>query len=516
MDPTFRYKNYPVFREIESRIMCVSLGVHVEGAANFWPDTTNTQGAKMGVMKRIATRMPDIDIDLFVEFRDFGREFMIRNMQSCILTVDTDLDVSTWLELTNYCRSRKTELLKLSETRRFATSKDFDIDCHIKFESYVEAKQFRGIYSRKDFFKTIYGPLIMAIGKLFFKLKWFVKHLDTDAKIERMLRLFGGPFRKLFTNDFSAFESTFVKLLMVIEVEFILFCCQCLPQFYLYMYILMQTKFGYNKMRFREFVVWLVAKRYSGEMDTSLCNSFVNLLFICFLLFKAGHDWSFFEDHFPPQIEGDDSIGVYVYPLDPTLLRRLGANAKFEFFDSINDASFCGMIFADGESCVLRDPISYLLDFGYANYRYLNSSERVLDLLLRAKSLSLLYTYYGCPILRELALYGLRVTRQIAFRSTLLRYLKLDDADEWHRGKYLSMLSSNFSKQLEWAVTDSARHMVFLRYGISFDDQITIEKYICSLTTKTILSHDLILDLAGSDRSDYYANHCIRHFVPLR
>lgn len=493
----------------EKRVMCVSLGTHVEGAVNFWPDTSNAEGALLGVMKRIATKMPEVDEALFDEFFEFSKDFILRNLSECVIPADADLSVETWLKGTNYPAYRIAELMAIYEELDVLLERDFDVDSHIKYESYTVPKHFRGIYSRSDRFKVVFGPICAYIGKIMFHLKWFAKHLDSDSKSERLKECFASQFLKIFSNDFTSFEATFQSILMQIETFFLLFCVRTLSQYYETAKHLDKTKMSKNRLRFRWFVAWLQSKRYSGEMDTSLSNSLVNLLFVCFLLHKSGHPREFYEKFCPPQIEGDDCLGGFLYPLDENILVRLGAKAKIEYFDHYTEASFCGMVFSEETGHIIRDPISCILDFGYVNYQYLGCGAKLKAKLIRAKSLSLLYSYPGCPILRELANYGLRVTSSVSDKHALSAMLK-GDFDSYKREIWSKLLSSKFDNKLEIKVHDSSRSLMEKKFGVSVESQHQIEKYLKGLDCIQPIRCEALLDLAGDARLTHWVTHCAK------
>jgi len=509
-DPSLRFKVRDWSPEVEQKIMCTSLGIHVEGAANFWPDTSSQHSAMLGVVKRIGTKMPDIDEQMFKEFMDFSVDFICNNFKDCILPMDVDLSVETWLEnCNNYRQCRKDQLMKTYEEFIKLVNKDLDVESHAKYESYTEPKFFRGIFSRTDTFKLYFGPICAAIGKILFSKHWFVKYDSIEKKVQRMKETFDKDFIKIFSNDFSSFEATFVEKLMNLELFFFWFCLQNLAVRDEVMSVLYRIKQGQNKLKFRTFVAYLIAKRYSGEMDTSLSNSIVNLCLMCFLLHKAGHPPSFYIEEFPPTVEGDDSEGAYIHELDPDILKKLGANAKIEVFNTYSEASFCGVCFGSEDGSIVKDPIKVLLDFGWTNYRYIGSNKTSRLKLIKAKSLSLLYNYPGCPILRSLALYGLRITDHIDSKHAIHKLLKGTN-NTYERHLIGLLLNVDLSRLVSVGVHYDSRVLVEQKFGVAVDEQIILEKYLDSLTTLQTINHPIILDRAGSDRCKFFETNVIQ------
>jgi hypothetical protein len=220
----------------------------------------------------------------------------------------------------------------------------------------------------------------------------------------------------------------------------------------------------------------------------------------------AGHPPEFYEEQFPPQVEGDDSIGAYIYELDPDLLLKIGARAKLEVFDSYNEASFCGVCFGSEDGSVIKDPIKVLLDFGYANYLYLGASSFTRRKLIRAKSLSLLYSYPGCPILKSLAKFGLRVTSDVDNRWAFYKKLKTASGT-YEREFWTTMLSVDFSLLLDVPIHLDSRLMMEKKFGILMDHQLKIEAYLDAKNDLSPIDLPLIPNLAGPIRTNHYDTH---------
>lgn len=269
------------------------------------------------------------------------------------------------------------------------------------------------------------------------------------------------------------------------------------------MTVLRKIKTEDNVLVFKTFICKLLAKRYSGEMDTSLCNSVANLIIMCFLLNMAGHEPVFYEEQFPPKVEGDDSIGAYIYELDPNILKNIGANAKLETFETYSEASFCGVCFGSSDGSIVKDPIKVLLDFGYTNYVYLGCSSLTRSKLIRAKSLSLLYSYPGCPILKSLANFGLRITSHVDNRHALYKRLKTatDSYDVLH---WTTLLNVDFKALLNVPIQLDSRILVETKFKVLIEHQVAIELHLDSKKDLTPIDLPLICSLAGPGRSQHY------------
>jgi len=142
-------------------------------------------------------------------------------------------------------------------------------------------------------------------------------------------------------------------------------------------------------------------------------------------------------------------------------------------------ASFCGIIYHPDDRINVTDPREVLCTFGWASSKYLHFGSKKLKTLLRCKALSYLHQYPGCPIIQELALYGLRMTRSFNVRSFIMndRFMS-----EWDRVAYLAALE-DYEKfgLVSRPVGLQTRFLVEDMYGISVNDQINYEKYLASL-----------------------------------
>jgi hypothetical protein len=508
VDPSFKLLKFNKSMGGSRPVMRVSLGIHQINYANPVPDTTNQENALNGVMKRIATKMPEIDQELHEEFKTFSYNFIRDELRSCKISPSDDYSFETWIANTPYTETRRKELCRVQNDRDELETRDYFLKCFVKDESYTEFKYPRGIYSRADRFKTKFGPIMKIIGDRLFALPYFIKKIPVSCRPPHIKELYSDPLLKIATNDFTAFEATFVVENMEIELDFLSFCLSDLPCHDDMMKDLKTIKQGMNRMQFKHFVVMLLAKRYSGEMDTSLSNSVFNLILIMFLLYKSSEDYK----KLTPKIEGDDSIIPYYGELDTTIVKRLGANAKFEFFDEISHASFCGLVFDVDMLDIITNIVPAILDFGWTTREYTNSSARVKLTLLRCKSLSLLHSYPGCPILHSLACLGLRVTRSVDMRADRNKTIKHrfdgKSIDSHHRIKHLDIMKYEYEQQgkdkliemINRPINMKTRLLVEKLYKITVEQQLEMEKYLDSITTVGPLDIPFIGDFCNPDQ----------------
>lgn len=469
----------------------ISLGPHIIGYSCFVPDTTHSPSQLAGMVKRVATRMPPIDRALFRKFFRFVKRFARRHLTSLIFEPTETFEFDEWIENAPYTDARKSELKKV---QKFCEDKKVDtrVTAHNKDEDYPDPKHLRGIYSRSDDYKCRVGPYFKKFGDKLFSLKWFIKKIpvpDRPAFISRFNYL-----KKIFCTDFSQFEATFTHHHFKIELWIYNFTLQRHPQ-QKHFNDLISKLAGINIIEFYDFIVRLRAKRMSGEMNTSCGNGLMNLLITFFALIEAGNTLEEIDALF----EGDDGVIECEIIPDVNTYTRLGCNIKLEVPTGIHTASFCGNVFHPDVLHNVTNPKEASVRFGWTGKTYLRSSELVRKKLLKAKSLSMLYEYPGCPILASLAKYGLRATRDITLDKKFL-YNNLDstyEREKWMQAlddekRFLPGTNVKIRKEiLEIKVHIKTRILVEELYKISIAKQLEVEAYLDSLTEIQPLKIDL-------------------------
>lgn len=415
-----------------------------------------------------------------VKLKNFVRKWCKRNLTP--LSCDTDISFDTWIENTNYSLKQRTQLRELYEEQIFRGEKVLvqdkrvtKVKSFVKLEHYTEYKHARSINSRSDTFKVLTGPIFKAIEKEVFAKEWFIKKVpvsDRPALIAEAL--VAGDFG--FASDYSAFEAHFTKELMK-SVEFVMYKYMVkhlnVPWFVDALYSVLA---GTNHCSYRDFSLNVEATRMSGEMCTSLGNGFTNLMVILYLSEKMNNPvrcW----------IEGDDCLAFWKNREMPTAahFRDVGFDVKVETFENPSEASFCGMVFSPETKTVITDPVYVLSTFGWGNGKYHKSNRKVKNALLRAKSLSILAQYPGCPILESLGHYGARVTAGINVCNKVI-----EGFDSYKREQILHALSlSRPTTKRTVAIEDRA--LMQKLFGVSIDHQLSIENYLDNLEEITPL-----------------------------
>jgi hypothetical protein len=199
--------------------------------------------------------------------------------------------------------------------------------------------------------------------------------------------------------------------------------------------------------------------RKSGEQQTALENWLINVLLIRFCAEESGSSIRF-------KCEGDDGLiavdeGKFSFEAGV----KLGFKIKEQKYDSLNTASFCGLVF---DSVTLRnqsDPMKTLLKFKHIPARYVRSKRAHILSLYKAKALSYLHSYPGCPILTP---FFMEVIKSI------------DTTSKWGIDRRVKAGANpfthvDFTKTIVTDIADSSRVFMQDTFGISVETQLAME-----------------------------------------
>jgi len=477
-----------------------SLGCHFEGAALPVPDLNYAPDQVAGMTKRVAAKMPKINRVKLRKFKRFVKRWCKKNLQEHIFKNDEQFDFYEWIESTPYPLYRKEELTRVYELSLY-NPPNFNVKAFIKDEPYPEYKHVRGIYSRHDDYKVRVGPFFRKLGDIIFNMKWFIKRIPVNQRPQAMMDKFG-DISNLFCTDFSQYEATFVEQLMKMELIVYRYLLQNNPNMNKIITLITKGMMSKNRIQFHKWTCNLYCKRMSGEMSTSVSNGFMNLLITHFLLEEAGNK------HFDSYIEGDDSINSFdVRAPTAKEYEELGGKIKIEFPNDLSEASFCGQIFDKNDLDNVANPIEALVSFGWTNRQYMNANDKTLKMLLKSKALSMLYEYSGCPILRSLALYALRMTNDIKI-TNLDSFYKKQKLCTYDREFWLELIDNyDDNRQFNNTVKENTRKLVERKFGISVEMQFLVEKYLDEKTDLSPINIPELIPFCHSHWIDYYLNY---------
>lgn len=496
------------------RAVRVSLGCQLRFGAYPQPDPNDSRTIICAVANRIS-RIPPVPKTAILDlFRSFVRHWV----HSCTTPlVDTDIPTfPEWLDGTTYTEGRKGQLRKAFDesSHRPLNCRDFSdigVQCFIKDEVYSSYKNARGIFARVDRFKVRVGPIFKAIERQLFKGKWFVKYVPFTERAKFIEDRIGGRFDRYCATDYTAFESHFNERLFK-SCEFILYAhlvgkTSRWADFQRSLRVLVSTnvlKFkvpdqSYSVFKYkgnqgqnlgertapkgiRNLSMKVPARRMSGEMNTSLGNGFTNLMVFLFLQQHVGNT------NYDCVVEGDDLVGGYSgVALTSEMYEDLGFRVKVEQHDSLNTASFCGMVYDPVDLISCPDPFKVIMKTGWISGKYSGALTKKKMKLLRARALSIMSQYSGTPICQEFALYLLRYT-----------------------GKYWTFSGSRYELKgfspdyTVRPVSPGSRAIVEKAYGWSIDEQLRLEQWFKDLTCLQRLNHPLLLDRITDQQSHYY------------
>jgi len=427
-------------------------------------DTNDPETVFDAFRKRLLRDIPKSDVRLLAEFKKFVAGWVEENIKKIV-----PYEFEEWLATTSYNEARKGELREAWRTLRGGLPDEHacaSIDSFIKSEFYDVFKFARVINSRSDLFKVFSGPIFKAIEDEVYKHPAFIKHVPVPDRpvLVDGLRLAGCNF---IDSDFEAFESHFVKQVMeACECALYTWCvgwwlCES------HVRTLVGTIAGMNKMKMRNGTRgWVVARRMSGDMCTSLGNGFTNLMLALFIAHRHGYSISGF-------VEGDDGIfalsGVpegWLEGDDCPLVqayRALGFSIKIHCYDDPCQASFCGMIFGRSGQ-IVRDPRHFVRGFAWTQ-SFISAGDKIMFELLRAKALSAAYETPHCPIVGIFARAAIEATRGYDARFV---------NDGFHTRPPSEWTVPEFAPTLE------TRMLFADKFGISPEDQVRAEAMVLS------------------------------------
>lgn len=438
------------------------------------------------------------------KFRGFVKKFLRENLQP--LAADELLTTEQWLEESNYPKWRKEELLKAREESRDmntewsyatdSTASNRKVKMFVKDEFYEEYKYPRNIYGAEDAFKVQLGPIIKSIEKKVFALKYFIKKIPKRERAKYLDEMFDGIGMKTLETDYTSFETHFDSTLKCdCEFEMIRYMTQNLTEQSKVLRWIRATGTLNNVVNKYMYLI-LGCKRMSGEMDTSLSNGFSNLMFILYAVEKYNLE------HRGPAIEGDDGLIQLSGDIPSEYFKLMGLNVKMIWHDEFSHASFCGMVFDREEKIIITNPLPVLATTPWINRKYVDSTDVKLKALLRAKALSLVWEYPGCPIIYEYGKKLLELTSEVKadwganagwWESQTARYVT---AEMERTGAEFPVV----------AVGPRTRALMEAKYHVTVEQQHSIERDITKMTWESftsITATDLMPDVWKINYKNY-------------
>jgi hypothetical protein len=464
---------------------CIDEHFYVHGYAPISVDRYDIETIRNGYSKRLCRVLPLPDFALLqelFEYVDVELDRMFPNIPEYIPYEEwrAGLDVNQLRLLQLDAAHARNRGLRPSLKRCHK------VKSHIKDECYPKYKNARGINSRVDDFKAWFGPICKTIEHVMYKITHFVKELTPEQRIQRVLAL-SGKGNYIYSTDFDSFESAFTPYIMA-----------CL-EFRLYKHFMREDDFnfvrrvigGRNRMVMRNgFIAECDGRRMSGEMSTSLANSFTNLMLIKFICHKKHLT-------FDGLVEGDDGLFVLSGPVTNEDYKQLGFTIKIKRELDVNHAAFCGLIVSPANE-LIKDPRRVFQKFAWS-LNCVHSGTKVCKELLRAKAMSLYYELPQCPIIGVIARYAMRTTSG---------YKPRFERDGYHKLVVIEHVT-DFKPHIETRICFEQQ------FGVSIAVQLQIEEMILSGKEFSTFGDYMCFESPGSvydrqcftDMLDYEAKH---------
>lgn len=489
--------------QLSDGAVAVANGATMVGAALPHPHMKDVKGLMVSNVKRIMGEHPVPIPELIDEIREYVKEYVKRYPP---LGRDKDFSVDAWLETTNYTLDQKREIRadyeaclgRVVESR--GRMNNVFPQCFQKDEFYDSFKYYRSIFARPNAFKAMAGPMFKHIEAVVFSDPHFIKKVPRTEWAKEIRNAVIRTGRVYVSTDYSAFESQFRDWIMhAVEFELYMHMTQFTPGYIAFLELLTIIS-GRQRCQFKWFDVVVIACRMSGEMCTSLGNGFSNLIFFSFVMEKCHvSDWG-------GRFEGDDGIAGLTYPADPAdikLFKQLGLTIKLLVHRKLATASFCGQVFDELELISIADPIKLLLKLGWSDVRYLFAKSSKKKALAKAKAMSLLYQYAGCPVITRACLWVLRCTKKIDVRSA---WKGLSDYDrtlaieaQQHLGEALEIANREIGSATRLLCTEL--------YGMSVLDQLRLEHEFDEMTELRPYDCSKFAHLVPEDCKLYFKNY---------
>ncbi len=455
-----------------------SLPIYCKTAVRPKPDHRDPLNSVCGVIQRFGNEPPPVNHESLAELRRFIDLWLKRYLKP--IEADEVLSFDDWINSAPYTENRREQLRQVyrccnshyaesGRLKKFRRCKSF-----VKDEAYDDFKKPRLINSRLDEAKCFCGPIFQQISDKLFELPPFIKKVpfrDRPMVIKESLMKPGAIYA---CDDYSAFESHFTAEVMKnIEFRLYHYMTKKLGQRHkLFMDFCYQCLAGTTKCRFQDFTATLKATRMSGEMNTSLGNGFSNLMVHLYLVWINSGRQNVVAHEMLNRIfiEGDDSIASYdskSYIPTEEQFKKMGWTIKHEEYDNFGMASFCGAVVDPDDMTILCNPIKVLCGFGWTPRRYIRAGSTLRNELMRAKALSYLYQYEGCPIVDPFSRAVLRYVGDKPIRDSVR------NAMEPHKREILEQAENYYIRPQN--ITLRSRLMMENKFGISIVDQLFVE-----------------------------------------
>jgi len=434
-----------------------------------------------GLLKRITPRMPLANLQILDQLHLFVQKWLKEHLVPLPKYEDNLQSLFDWwiLQLKHFNLKKKKILINSFKSLHVVDPSyggmlnegDYNVSCFVKREFYEEPKHLRYINSRSNRFKARVGPIIKKIEHAMYEIPYFVKGKIIDQLPLDIIKLKNYPY--FLETDYSAFESGFSPPYTdAVECELFRYMLSNNPillREILKVYAIFNHHFKprVERMYNKNFTIRAVGTRMSGEMWTSLGNSFSNLMNMLFL--SSLHNINV--DGF---VEGDDGLfGVDKPILGVADFALLGFNIKMKYVSSLEDTSFCGNVFSTKTCHSLVPPEQISRVFFSCSTSYLNVGNFKKMCLLRAKAASLFIQGKYTPIASILAY---KILKLLGPGPMLV-----DPGESWWNFYILDLTKLPNFHLVDILLDDRLQY--YHAFGIGLDSQLIIEKFLLKAGT---------------------------------
>jgi len=347
-------------------------------------------------------------------------------------------------------------------------------------------KSKRTINPRPDAFKVLIGPLVHFYEKFVYKVQHNgfplgIKCVPVSERPALLLKLeeLVGPSSVVFATDHTAWEAhVSPEIMNAVELQIFSFLAKHNAKARVIVEYMRKVTSRRNFGENGHFVTEVKGARQSGDMHTSLGNSVTNFLVMAYACHLA-------HCHFTGMVEGDD--GIFVVEPSPSGqvpgvsdFADLGFDVKLETPPTVHEAQFCGNVFDPSDCRNLCDPIWFLSKSAWLLGNYQHLSLRTKLELLKARAMSALAEYAGCPIVHVWAVKVLELTAHVGYRldfpgmDSYWTHVVLDP--------YLGDLTNCIRDFAKVAIGEKSRSLLEATWGIPVGVQKAIETQLGLMT----------------------------------
>lgn len=375
------------------------------------------------------------------------------------------------LEKQGYPGGRKQQLKNVRRETWLLNKELARVKSFIKYELYEKPKIARAINSPSDGSKTILSAIMHCVDKALFSLPYFVKGTNPRDWKFIMKDLFGQE--PVCETDFESFEAHHRECYSELVHFWIMHSIRDCGFSNAEKRLISRLVLGTNKCEYKYVTATIKERLMSGALHTSSANSLLNFLIMSYLhlqtLYPNATPTELVEhfSEFKGLFEGDDGITASSR-IDQGLINGLGIKLTPKFHNRYNEAKFCGVMCDFDTGLCVKDPRKVLRNLFVLQKKFLDSKSSVHEGLLRARVLSLMYSFNECPMIAPLCQAVCDATASVDLRRAM------SETGYWDRPLLEKAVKERVWRQRP-EIKDSTRALMYERFGIHPREQLAFE-----------------------------------------